>query len=228
MRLGAAITGDLRKVVAGQWREAGRAIRAGLREAANGLRDDLRRDAEGAGLGRLGRVWRARVYGGRRGPWESAALVYPKGGERTRGALAAFEDGAVVRATKARYLLIPTGFNRAGGRRGGRVLYQPKDLKDSFVQRTRGGDLLLFARVGHAQARVKGRVRDRAFVNDRLLAGGRARRTRDILQAGVVPMFLLVPQIRVRKRLNIAAITRRWEARLGELIVKHWRAGNGG
>lgn len=227
MRIGAAIKGDLRKQVSKEWREAGRAIRKGLREAGKGLQADLRKDAEVAGLGKLARAWRVRVYGGKRGPWESAALVYPKGGERTRGALWAFEHGATIRATNSRYLLIPTGFNRKGGRRGGRVLYQPSELTDSFVQRTKNGHLLLFARVGHAQTKVKGRVRDRAYVNERLLGSGRVRRTKEILKAGAVPMFVLVPQIRVTKRLNMAAIVRRWEARLPSLVVKHWRDGNG-
>lgn len=227
MRLAAAISGDLRKQVSKEWREAGKAIRSGLREAGKGLQADLKRDANAAGLGKLAKVWRVRVYGGRRGPWESSALVYPKGGERTRGALWAFEHGATIRAERGRYLLVPTNFNRKGGRRGGRVLYQPDELKDSFVKKTRGGHLLMFARVAHAQAKVRGSVRDRAYVNERLLGSGRVKRTREILKAGAVPMFILVPQIRVTKRLNIAGLARRWEAKLPALILKHWGEANG-
>ncbi|MDJ0685396.1 MAG: DUF6441 family protein [Alphaproteobacteria bacterium] len=227
MRLGAAVMGDLRKQVAAEWRAAGRAIRAGLRESGRGLQADLRKDGERAGLGKLARVWRVRVYGGRRGPWESSALIYPKGGERTRSALAAFEEGGVIRAKSGRYLAIPTLFNRKGGRRGGRVLYQPSEMTDSFVQRSKRGRLLVFARVGRAQAMVRGRVRDRAFVNSSLLGSGRVRRTREILNAGVVPMFVLLRQVRVRKRLNRADIVRRWRSRAPAVIVKHWRERDG-
>ncbi len=227
MRLEAALTGDLRKHIGKEWRKAGRAIRSGLREAANGIKADLRADAEAADLGRLAKVWRVRVYGGKRGPWESSALIFPKGGERTRGALWAFEHGATIRSTNARYLLVPTAFNRKGGRRGGKVLYKADELKDTFVQRSKGGNLLMFARVAKAQQKVKGRVRDRAYVGDRLLGGGRVKRTEKILQAGAVPMFVLVPQIRVTKRLNRAGIVRKWELRVPALIIKRWNEDDG-
>jgi hypothetical protein len=225
--LAAALQGDLRKVMSSEWKTAGRAIRAGLREAGKGLQADLRRDAESAGLPHLGKVWRVRVYRGKRGPAESAALVYPKGGDRTRGALWAFENGATIRAEQGRYMLIPTQFNRKSGRRGGRVLFEPSELQGSFVRRSRDGTLLLFARVSHAQSLVRGKVRDRAYVNDRMVGSGRVKRTREILEKGAVPMFVLVPQIRVRKRLDIAGMRRRWEGRTAELIVKHWRNASG-
>jgi len=225
--MSAAIKGDLRKFVADEWRQAGRAIRAGLREGGRGLRDGIVADARGAGLGKLAKVWRVRVYGGRRGPWESTAFIYPRGGERTRGALWAFEHGATIRSTGSRYLLIPTSFNRKGGKVNGKVLYQPGDLQGTFVQKSKDGSLLLFAKVGRAQAVVGGRVRDRAYVNDQLLGSGRVGRTKKILEAGAVPMFVLVPQTRINKRTNISSLSRKWEARLPELILKNWRVSDG-
>jgi hypothetical protein len=228
MRLTAAIKGDLRKQVANEWRVAGRAIRKGLREAGKGLQADLKRDAKGAGLGKLGNVWKVRVYQGRGGPTDSFAFVYPKGGERTRGAIWALDTGTTVRAKNGRYLTIPTNFNRKGGKRGGKVIYAIDQLHDTFVQKTREGHLLLFARVGRAQIKnaKTGRVQDRAFVNSQLLGSGRIKRTQEILKYGAVPMFILVPQVRISKRTNIDAMVSRWQARLPELIVKHWNNTN--
>ena len=117
MRLEAAIRGDLEKMVAADWRRGGRAARGGLRRAAKGLRKGLREDAKRAKLGRLGRVWRYRVYRGRRSPMDTAAIVYPKAGKRGRGALWAFEHGATIRAKGGRYLAIPTGYNKPRGHR---------------------------------------------------------------------------------------------------------------
>lgn len=227
MRLGAALQGDLRRIVAAEWRAGGKAIRGGLRDAAVGLRGDLRRDAENAGLDRLGKVWRHKVYGGRGGPWDAAAIVYPKGGERTRGAIYAYEHGATIRARKGRYLLIPTGFNLSGGRRGQRVLYRPEELENSFVRRSRNGNLFLWVRVQHAQRLRKGRVQDLAYVNTHLLGSGRVRRSRDILERGAVPMFLLLPRVTVQKKLNIAWMTERWRRRLPYLIVRKWNRQGG-
>ena len=228
MRLSAAIKGDLRKQIADEWRTAGRAIRAGLREGGKGLQSDLKRDAQLAGLGKLSKVWRVRVFRGRSGPTDSFAFVYPKGGDRTRGAIWALDTGTTIRAKNARYLTIPTNFNRKGGKRGGKVLYQINQLHDTFVQKTREGHLLLFARVGRAQVKnaKTGRVQDRAYVNSQLLGSGRVKRTREILKYGAVPMFILVPQVRVSKRTNIDALVTRWQARLPALIVKHWNSTN--
>lgn len=227
MRLQAAITGDLRKVVANQWRRGGAAIRAGLREAGKGLQADLRADASSAGLGRLSKVWRMRTYRGRQGPWESSVLVYPKGGERTRGALAALEHGATIRAKQKRFLAIPTNFNRRGGRRGGKVLFQPGELQGAFTKKSSNGNLLLFAPVRQAGKRLaSGNVRKLAFVETQLLGSGRVKRTEKILQARAVPMFVLVPQVRIRKRLNIRGTAEKWRGQVGLLIVKHWRRQN--
>ena len=227
MRLDLHVVGDIRRILNEDWKAGRKAIRSGIRDTSRGLRDDLRADGAAAGLGKLARVWRTRLYRGRGGAWDSVGFVYPKGGERTRGALWALEYGAIIRPKNARYLLIPTQFNRKRGRRGGKVLYRPEELQDSFVQKSKGGSLLLFARVGHAQTRSNGRVRDRAFVNSQMLGSGRAKRTRDILGYGVVPMFVLVPQVTIRKRLNIRQLTEKWEAKLGYFILRNWDKDNG-
>ncbi|CUW39677.1 conserved protein of unknown function [Magnetospirillum sp. XM-1] len=225
MRLGAAILGSLPAIVREEMNAAERAAQAALREAGTGLRDDLRQHVADAGLGKLSRAWAVRVYRGS-SPLSGAAFVYVKGRSAAK-AMWAFENGAIIRATHGRYLAIPTGFNMRGGRRGGKMIYRPQDLRDTFVQRSKKGNLLLFARVAHAQRQVKGRVRDLAFVEKQMLGSGRVRRTEAILQAGAVPMFLLVPQITIKKRLNVGRVVPFWEDRLPELLVQHWEAANG-
>jgi hypothetical protein len=228
VRLKAAITGDLREVVGKEMAAAGKAIRAGLREAGNGMKKDYNAEMRRAGLGKLARVWRVRVYRGKRGPMDAFGIVYPNGGERTREAIWAYEHGATIRAKNAKYLLIPTSFNRQRGRRGGKVIYTPDQLKDSFVQQSKDGTLMLFARVQRAQMKQKGIVRNRAFVNSHMLGGGRVKRSEEILRYGSVPMFVLVPQVQVQKRLRLSSITARWQRRAPELILKHWEAQSGG
>jgi hypothetical protein len=236
MRLRASIEGDLEKVVAAEWRAAGRAIRAGLGEAGKGLRGGLRADARRAGLGRLGRVWRSRVFRGRRGPAGSMALVYPKAGRRAREALWAFEHGATIRARRGRYLAIPTGFNKPRGHRKskGGPLVSVKEMvamkKWTYVRPTKDG-LVWFLRVTEAREKSHGgRVVRRAFAGGMKLGGrargdvgfGRGRRVGRILERGAVPMFMLLPKVRVNKRTDIAGSARHWRDRLPELVVKHW------
>ena len=54
---------------------------------------------------------------------------------------------------------------------------------------------------------------------------GKARET--ALRTGrrltTVPMFILVPQVTVRKRLDVAAAADKWIAELPRLVVRNWR-----
>ena len=38
-----------------------------------------------------------------------------------------------------------------------------------------------------------------------------------------MPMFLLVPQVTLRKRLDVAGAAERWLALLPQLVVRNWR-----
>lgn len=224
MRLEAAIFGDLEKIVAEEMKKAETAVVAGLREAGEGLRDDLAVHTASADLGRLARTWRFRVFRGR-GALSAAALVFPRG-KSPRRALWAFEHGAVIRAVNRKFLAIPTQFNRQGGRRGGKVLYRPEELQETFVARSKAGHLLLFARVREAARRTgSGRVKRLAAVEGKILGSGRRKRTEAILDHGAVPMFILKSTVTIRKRIDVDSIVRGWRERLPEIIVRHWNEG---
>ncbi len=218
MRLGAALLGDLRQVVQEEIKDMQANIVDGLREGGQGCLSELRQHVAGADLGRLARAWAMRIYKNA-GALDATALLFVKG-RSARAAMASFEYGAIVRPVKGRYLAIPTQFNRAGGRKGGKVLYRPKDLTDSFVIRSNDGSLLLMARVQHAQTKSKGRIADKAYVNSRLLGSGRKKRTAALLQYGAVPMFVLMPSVRITKRLDIAAIANKWADETARIILR--------
>jgi hypothetical protein len=77
MRLTAALSGDLRKLLAEEARAAETAVSAGVRRAAEGLRDELRQQVTGAGLGqRLASSWRKKHYSNR--GFDAASLVYTR------------------------------------------------------------------------------------------------------------------------------------------------------
>ena len=65
MKLAAAITGDLRKIMAEEVKAAEDAVTAAMRQAADGLKADLRRQVTEAGMGqRLANTWRAELIQG--------------------------------------------------------------------------------------------------------------------------------------------------------------------
>jgi hypothetical protein len=216
MRLGAALLGDLREEMRDEVRNLAPPLRRALRSAGDELKDDLKAHTEAAGLGKLGRAWRHKHFSGRGNPFDMVSIIFPNG-RGVRRAIEALDQGVTVRPTKSKYLAIPTNFNRKAGRRGGRVLFKPDQLKDSFVARAKNGNLILFARVASAQSKSRrGQIQQKAFVNStlsgrnasRLLGSGRRRRTEDVLKFGVVPMFVLVPEVRIKKRLNIDDVVR--------------------
>ena len=80
-------------------RHAGRAARHRTR----GLKTELRRQVASAGLGqRLANSWRDRHYPNQR--LDAASLVYTKAPQIIR----AFDEGALIRSKRGRFLAIPT------------------------------------------------------------------------------------------------------------------------
>ena len=213
MRLAAAIEGRLSERLMVDLTAAERAVTVGLREASEGLKADLRGQITGAGLGeRLARTWRSEVYpkGGR--SIRAAGLVWSK----APGIVGLYEDGAVIHSRHGLFLAIPTlaaGRYGDGGRKitpGGWERRTGLPLR--FVYRRRGLSLL---------------VADNARLSRRGLATGNRSRRGDaaftrLAGRTTVPVFILVPQVRVKKRLNVARAGRAWQGRLPGLILRHW------
>ncbi len=174
-----------------------------MRRATDGLKAELRGQVTGAGLGeRLARTWRSEIYPRAGTSLTAAGLVWSKAPKLVR----AFAYGALIRSRNGLFLAIPT---EAAGRLGdGRKRITPggwerrTGLRLRFVYR-RGAPSLLVAdnarltSRGRA-ARNEGRRGDASFTR---LAG----RT-------TVPIFMLVPQVTLKKRLDVEGAARKWAA----------------
>lgn len=227
-----AIRGDLRAGMKAERRAINKAMIRALREGSTELRQAVRADTSRA-LGRkVGAKWRNRVFVKGRKIGELAALVYPKGGPNLRGMLHAHEEGVTIRPKRGRFLAIPTGFNRAGGRRGARVLFEPGKVPGGFVKKSRGGNLFVFAPINRATTfsqgidKQSGRTvnnarHEIALVGNQTLASGRRRRSASILAAGIVPMFLLRRSVRIKKSTARAHLARRAAQALPGRFVRH-------
>jgi hypothetical protein len=210
VRIEAALLGDLRKVMAAEVKAAERAVTLSIREATDGLKSELRGQVTGAGLGeRLAKTWRGEVYPKGQQSIAAAGLVWSKAPKIVR----AFNDGAVIRSRRGFFLAIPT---EAAGKYGdGRKRITPggwerrTGLSLRFVYRRNGPSLLV------ADLRAKTGKR-----------GGFARPSISSLKSGrglvTVPLFILLPQVRLKKRLDVEGAGHRWQARLPELIARNW------
>jgi hypothetical protein len=213
MRLAAAIEGRLTKLLAADLAAVERAVTAGLREASEGLKADLRGQITGAGLGeRLARTWRSEIYpkGGR--SIRAAGLVWSK----APGIVGLYEDGAVIRSRHGLFLAIPTPAAGRYGDGGKKITPGSWERRTGLILR------LIYRRRGPSLL-----VADNARLSKRGLASANRGRRGDasftrLVGRTVVPVFILLPQVRVRKRLDVAGAGRAWESRLPDLILHHW------
>ena len=210
MKLDLRLIHDLKRAMESEERAGRQAVRAGMEQAAKGLQAEWRRQVVASGLGqRLARTIRAQTYP-RMASSNAASLVWT----RAPVLLDAFDRGALIRGKEGLFLAIPTD---AAGQRGlGRKRITPGGWE------SRTGMRLRFV---YRPGRPSFLVADGARLNTRGLAALNRRRVRrDGIQTGAltVPIFILVPQVQLRKRLSLAPAAERWAARIPGLIVSNW------
>ena len=215
MRLDAAIEGSLERHMRSEMRAAERAVVSGIGRATDGLKREMRAQVAAAGLGRrLANSWRGRLYENRK--LDAAGLVHT----RAPMIMRAHDEGAVIRGRNGRFLALPTaGAPRrgVGGRRISPATFPVQRFGPlRFVDRGAGRPPLLV--VDHVRIGARtGRVGRRAK------GGGYTRRGRLKTGMTTVVMFVLVPQVRLRKRLDFEHAAARWQARLPDLVIAGWK-----
>src|SRR5919106_3082512 len=116
MKLAATLTRSLQADLQAELRDIERAVASGTRDAGRSLKTELRRQVGSAGLSqRLANSWRARHYLNQK--LDAASLVYTKAPQIVR----AFDEGAVIRSKRGRFLAIPTDNAPRKGTDGKRI-----------------------------------------------------------------------------------------------------------
>jgi uncharacterized protein DUF6441 len=209
MKLATAIGRSLRADMQAGLRDMERAVTSGTRDAGRGLKTELRQQVVSAGLGqRPANGWRDRHYPNRE--LDAASLVYTKAPQIIR----AFDEGAVIRSRRGRFLAIPTENAPKKGADGKRI--SPSTFPEHrfgplrFVPRQSGPSLLVVDGLRASFSRKTGQLRGFRRAAERARQSGQGLTT--------VVMFLLVPQVKLRKRLDVARAAERWSAQLPALI----------
>jgi hypothetical protein len=192
MRLTAAITGSLNAYMASQKAAAERAVTEGVREITTRIKEELRSQVVGAGLGnKLAKTWQAKVYPARGQKSISAAGVVTSKASKI---IRAFNDGAVIKSSHGLYLAIPT--ENAPKRGMGNKRISPSTFPESRFGRLR------FVRV---DSRLS------LLVVDSKMKGRPAK-----------VMFILVPQVQMKKKLDYLAVVDRLAPQLPQAILNNW------
>jgi hypothetical protein len=204
MKLQLDIAPDLVAIMAAEIRAGERAVSQAVSQAGTELKEGWRAQITGAGLGgRLANTIRSEPFPKGRPSLNAAVMVWSKASV----IVGAHDTGPLIRSKSGFWLAIPTP---AAGKsaRGGRITpgewERRSGLRLRFVYRRSGPSLL----VSEGRLNTRGRA-----------VGSRSRSGRG---ATTVPIFLLVPQVKLRKRLDLARDAERAQGAVPGMIVANW------
>ncbi|MDE4146949.1 DUF6441 family protein [Phaeobacter gallaeciensis] len=204
MKLDLSVTGDIVTAMRAEILAGEKAVTAAMRVAGSNLKSDWRAQITRARLGqRLANTIRSKTYPAAGESLEAAALIWSNAPQ----IIGAHDTGPLIRSKDGFWLAIPTPAAGKGTR--GKALTpgeweRRRGLRLRFVYR-RGGPSLLVA---------DGRLNSRGL--------GVASRSKTGRGKATVPIFLLVPQVKLAKRLDLARDADRAQAAVPGLIVANW------
>ena len=203
MKLKLEVT-DIAALMQAEVRAGEKAVSSAMREAGISLKSAWRGQITGAGLGpRLARTIRSEAWPKGRNSLNAAALVWSK----APVIIGAHDTGPLIRSRDGFWLAIPTlaaGKSLRGGRIAPLEWERRTGLRLRFVYRRQGPSLLV--------------------AEGRLNSKGRATASRSRTGRGLttVPIFLLVPQVRLCKRLDLTRDAERAVDSVPGRIVAGW------
>jgi hypothetical protein len=204
MRIDLKISPDVAAMMRKEIAAGEKAVTAAMREAGTGLKSVWRGQIIGAGLGRrLANSIRSQTYPKAGESLNAAALVWSK----APVIVGAHDTGPLIRSKDGFWLAIPT---EAAGRglRGGRITpgewERRRGLRLRFIYRRTGPSLL----VAEGRLNMKGQA-----------VASRSKTGRGKVTA---PIFLLVPQVKLPKRLDLGRDAERALDSVPGLIVANW------
>lgn len=204
MKLDLSVTGDILTAMRAEILAGEKAVTVAMRAAGSGLKSDWRTQITRARLGqRLANTIRSKTYPAAGESLEAAALVWSNAPQ----IIGAHDTGPLIRSKNGFWLAIPTPAAGKGSR--GKALTpgeweRRRGLRLRFIYRRNGPSLLV----------AEGRLNSRGL--------GVASRSKTGRGKSTVPIFLLVPQVKLTKRLDLARDATRMQAAIPGLIVASW------
>lgn len=207
MKLRLELSGSIAAAMQAELLAGEKAVSDAVRGAALRLKADWRDQIAQGGLGqRLGRTIRSEAYPKGQPSLNAAALVW----SNAPVIVGAHDTGPLIRSKSGLWLAIPTA---AAGKsaRGGRITpaewERRRGLPLRFIYRARGPSLLV----------AEGRLNSKGRAVASMSKSGRGRTT--------VPIFLLVRQVKLAKRLDLAKAAEVAVGRIPGAIVANWVEG---
>jgi len=204
MKLDLSIAGDIVASMQAEILAGEKAVTRAMRQAGSDLKQNWRGQIAQAGLGRrLANSIRSQTYPKSGESLKAAALVWSNAPQ----IIGAHDTGPLIRSKDGFWLAIPTPAAGKGSRGKALTLGEwerRRGLRLRLVYRRRGPSLLV----------ADGRLNSRGLGVASRSKTGRGRST--------VPIFLLVPQVKLAKRLNLARDAEHAQAAIPGVIVANW------
>lgn len=212
MKIATTVIGAFKKDLEREFVTLTGAVQGGMRSAADGLKKDLRDQVTDAGMGtKLANTWRSAVYENR--GYDPVGFVYT----RAPQIIQAFDQGVLIKPQSGHvWLAIPTDTAPKKGTDGKRItpLNFPEEKlgKLEFVYRDQGPSFLVVHNVRASYSKKTGQLRGFRKASDTALRTGRGLTT--------AIMFILIKQVKLDKRLDVARATQAWTDKLPSLIAE--------
>ena len=208
MKLDVSFTPDLVALMRAVVAAGQKAVTVTMTQAGASLKSAWRTQITGAGLGqRLANTIRSQTYPKGRNSLDAAALVW----SNAPVIIGAHDTGPLIRSASGFWLAIPlpAAGKALGGKRITPAMWEQKTgLRLRFVYRSRGPSLLV------ADA-VRLNTRGQAAVSKSKTGKGQV----------TAPIFLLVRQVKLPKRLDLMRDAERAQAAVSGSIVHNWVVG---
>jgi len=204
MKIQMDIVGDVLALMRAEVAAGQKAVSTTMAQAGAGLKSAWRTQITGAGLGqRLANTIRSQTYPKGRNSLDAAALVW----SNAPVIIGAHDTGPLIRSNKGHWLAIPLP---AAGTKAGGIKITPKEW-----EQRRGVNLRFVRRKG----RVAMLVAEARLAKSGIAVESRSKTGRGL---ATVPIFLLVPQVKLRKRIDLARDATRAAAAIPGSIVRNW------
>ena len=209
MRIVTKIEGNLRLNMEQEIRAGKLAALGAVTQIGGAIKADWRGQIAQAGLGRrLGNTVRSEAYPKGVGSLTASALIWSK----AKKIVGAFETGVEIRAKNGNWLAIPLPAAGKSGR-GGRITPGEWERRNgrrlTFIYRQGRAGLLIDTGTTLRGGRVMGK--------DGFSRAARGFKNRS------VPIFALVPRVRLQKRLGLYTSADRLARSMGARLVAGWR-----
>lgn len=204
------VTQDLKRDMERETLKAQKATTRAIRLAGSRLQGSWRQAIRGAGLGnRLANTVRLKVYPETKPSLNAAALIWTKAPK----IVDAFDKGVLIRSRSGFWLAIPLPHVRLKGRNNRKIT--PLEWEERTGRRLR-----FVYRPGRAGLLVDdGTYRDRKTADPMSFSLRRKVGRRNL----TIPIFVLVRQAKLPKRLNLDPLTQLAIQQVPGLIVTGWR-----